>query len=29
MIQAVGAVVHKAMKPAEAFQMYNDLKSAM
>lgn len=26
MIQAVGAVVHKDMKPAEAFEMYNDLK---
>ncbi len=26
MIQAVGAVVHTDMKPAEAFQMYNDLK---
>ena len=26
MIQAVGAVVHKDMKPEEAFQMYNDLK---
>jgi putative autoinducer-2 (AI-2) aldolase len=26
MIQAVGAVVHKNMKPAEAFQLFNDLK---
>jgi putative autoinducer-2 (AI-2) aldolase len=26
MIQAVDAVVHKDMKPAEAFQMFNDLK---
>ncbi|MDD2598611.1 MAG: 3-hydroxy-5-phosphonooxypentane-2,4-dione thiolase [Kiritimatiellae bacterium] len=26
MIQAVGAVVHKDIKPAEAFQMYQDLK---
>jgi len=26
MIQAVGAIVHKNMKPEEAFQMYNDLK---
>jgi putative autoinducer-2 (AI-2) aldolase len=25
MIQAVGAVVHKDMKPAEAFQLFNDL----
>ncbi|MEI6645435.1 MAG: 3-hydroxy-5-phosphonooxypentane-2,4-dione thiolase [bacterium] len=25
-IQAIGAVVHKGMKPAEAFQMFNDLK---
>ncbi|MFA7172379.1 MAG: 3-hydroxy-5-phosphonooxypentane-2,4-dione thiolase [Kiritimatiellia bacterium] len=25
MLQAVGAVVHKDMKPVEAFQMYNDL----
>ncbi len=29
MIQAVGAVVHRNMKPEEAFQMYNDLKSAL
>ncbi len=27
MIQAVGAVVHKNMKPEEAFQMFNDLKA--
>jgi len=26
MIQAVGAVVHQGLKPAEAFQMFNDLK---
>ncbi|HNX34346.1 MAG TPA: 3-hydroxy-5-phosphonooxypentane-2,4-dione thiolase [Kiritimatiellia bacterium] len=26
MIQAVSAVVHKGMKPAEAFQMFNDLQ---
>jgi putative autoinducer-2 (AI-2) aldolase len=26
MIQAVGAVVHKGMKPKDAFQMFNDLK---
>lgn len=26
MIQAVGAVVHQRLKPAEAFQMFNDLK---
>ena len=25
MIQAVGAVVHQGLKPAEAFQMFNDL----
>jgi putative autoinducer-2 (AI-2) aldolase len=25
MIQAVSAVVHKGMKPADAFQMFNDL----
>jgi putative autoinducer-2 (AI-2) aldolase len=28
MIQAVGAVVHKNMKPEEALQMYNDLKAS-
>ena len=28
MIQAVGAVVHKNMKPEEAFQMFNDLKAS-
>ena len=25
MIQAVSAVVHKGMKPKDAFQMFNDL----
>ena len=28
MIQAVGAVVHKNMKPEEAFQMFNDIKAS-
>jgi len=28
MIQAVGAVVHRNLKPTEAFEMFNDLKSS-
>ena len=27
MIQAVGAVVHRGMKPAEAFELYRDLSA--